>query len=197
VTSRALLVLDMFSDLVGEDGPSAGSGYPEQVATRAVVDRVGQAVAAARAAGDLVVWVAVAFEPEYMDCPPGSPLFGQAPVSGGFRKNTPGTAPLAALHPAADEPVLIKPRVSPFYGTRLESLLRTAGVTEVVLTGVATEHVVLATARDGHDRDLHVTVLTDAVASSTPELHAAGLAVMASYTHQLSTGAYAALGAAA
>jgi nicotinamidase-related amidase len=98
---------------------------------------------------------------------------------------------LPELHRGASEPLIVKPRVSPFFGTRLEPLLRTAGVTEVFLVGVATEHVVLAAARDAHDRDFHVTVLTDAVASSTAELHDAGLHVIESFTRQIPVHSFA------
>jgi nicotinamidase-related amidase len=192
VSSRAVLVLDLFDDLVGPEGVSAGSGYPEQVADRDVIDKVRDVVDVARAAGGLVVWVTGGFEPDYLDWPAPSPLFGGAKASGGFLKDTSGTSPLPELHRDVSEPLIVKPRVSPFFGTRLEQLLRTAGVTEVFLVGVATEHVVLAAARDAHDRDFHVTVLADAVASSTSELHDAGLLVMESYTRQIPVHSFAA-----
>ena len=191
MTVYALLVLDLFDDLVGPDGLSAGSGYPEQAAERNVLDRVCKAIDTAHTAGDLVVWVTVGFEPGYVDLPARSPLFGGVRASGGFRRGTPGTRPLAGLPRNEADPVIVKPRVSPFFGTRLDSLLRTAGVTEVVLTGVATEHVVLATARDAHDRDYAVTILTDATASSTPALHEAGLSVTSSFSRHITTVEYA------
>lgn len=136
-------------------------------------------------AGMLVVWVTVGFERGYADWPARSPLFESAKESGGFLKDSPGTFPLPELRREESEPLIMKPRVSPFFGTRLEPLLRTAGVEEVFLAGVATEHVVLAAARDAHDRDFQVTILTDAVSSSTPELHDAGLLVTESFTRQI------------
>jgi nicotinamidase-related amidase len=177
--------MDLADDLVSPDGCSAGSGYPEQAAARLVVARTADAVAAARTAGELVVWVRLEFASGYADHPAASPLFGAARAAGAFRAGGPGAAVLADLAPAPDEPVVVKPRVSPFYGTRLNGLLRTAGIEEVVLCGVATDHVVLAGARDAHDRDYAVTVLLDATASSTNELHDAALKVMRSFTRQV------------
>ena len=46
------------------------------------------------------------------------------------------------VKPVGDEPVIRKPRMNPFYGTALESMLRSRDIDTVVLMGVATEFVV-------------------------------------------------------
>jgi nicotinamidase/pyrazinamidase len=48
--------------------------------------------------------------------------------------------------------------------TELETILRTAGVTEVAVAGLATDYCVRATALDAVDLGFETTVLTDAVA---------------------------------
>jgi nicotinamidase-related amidase len=144
------------------------------------LSRTAAAVAAAREAGDLVVWLVVGFRPGYPDWPAGSPLFAGLPAAGGLTRDTWGTRIHSAFQVGPDEPVLVRSRVSPFYGTDLEQVLRTADVGEVRLAGVATDHVVLAAARDAHDRDFSVRVLADCCSSSTEELHDAAVAIMAS-----------------
>lgn len=184
-------MLNMTEDLIGSGGASAGSRYAAEVARLGVIDGVRQAVAAARRMDDLVVWVGVGFLPGYQDCPAGSSLFQGVPGTGAFREGTPSSMPLVSLGRLDSEPFIVKARVSPFYGTRLAVLLQTVGVTGVVLAGVATEHVVLAAARDAHDHDLTVTILTDATSSSSEDLRQAALLVARSFTEQVSVAQYA------
>lgn len=60
---------------------------------------------------------------------------------------------------------------SPFYGTALDAVLRTRGVTDVVITGISTSGAVMATARDAADHDYGVTVLSDAVGNANTRAH--------------------------
>jgi nicotinamidase-related amidase len=81
------------------------------------------------------------------------------------------------LGPAStDYVVRTKKRLSGFYGTDLEFLLRTHGVETVVLAGINTNTCVLCTAFEAFNRDLRVIVAEDAVASMYGEdLHRFGL----------------------
>jgi nicotinamidase-related amidase len=58
-----------------------------------------------------------------------------------------------------------------FHGTDLDVQLRRRGVTQIVLTGIATSIGVESTARAAHEHGYHVTVATDAVTDSDPEAH--------------------------
>ncbi|RYG92458.1 MAG: isochorismatase family protein, partial [Alphaproteobacteria bacterium] len=66
---------------------------------------------------------------------------------------------------------IIKHRVSPFYGTKLMPLLSAMGVQRLLLTGVSTNGVVQAAAREGHDRDFKCVVVEDCCAGATVEEH--------------------------
>jgi biuret amidohydrolase len=69
-----------------------------------------------------------------------------------------------------------KKRLSAFYGTELETLLRALGTESVILCGINTNTCVLCTAFDAFNRDLRVVVASDAVASMYgDDLHALGL----------------------
>ncbi|GAA1953243.1 isochorismatase family protein [Catenulispora subtropica] len=61
---------------------------------------------------------------------------------------------------------------SAFYGTDLDLHLRRRGVTQIVLTGIATSIGVESTARAAHEHGYHVTVATDAVTDSSADAHA-------------------------
>ena len=82
------------------------------------------------------------------------------------------------VKPLADEPVIRKPRMNPFFGTALDSMLRSRDIDTVVLMGVATEYVVEAAARHAADADYRVIVLQDCCAAFSDEAHRVALDIM-------------------
>ena len=82
------------------------------------------------------------------------------------------------VRPLGDEPVIRKPRMNPFFGTALETMLRSRDIDTVVLMGVATEFVVEAAARHAADADFRVVVLEDCCAAFSDETHRASLHIM-------------------
>lgn len=77
-------------------------------------------------------------------------------------------APLAAaLPPAQDDYFVLKPMHSGFFQTPLEALLQGLGATRLIVTGLAGDSCVLATATDAHMRHFDVHVPADCTASIT------------------------------
>jgi nicotinamidase-related amidase len=70
-----------------------------------------------------------------------------------------------------DDLVVTKQRIGAFIGTALNDLLRTRGVTQVFLTGVATGSGVEATARSAYDYGYNVVLVVDAMTDRNPEAH--------------------------
>jgi nicotinamidase-related amidase len=62
-----------------------------------------------------------------------------------------------------------------FHGTDLDERLRGAGVTQVVLTGVATSIGVESTARAAYEHGYDVVLVTDAMTDMSAEAHAASV----------------------
>ncbi|WP_432169158.1 hydrolase [Streptomyces sp. 1222.5] len=60
---------------------------------------------------------------------------------------------------------------SAFHGTDLDTQLRRRGITQIVLTGIATSIGVESTARDAYAHGYHVTLATDAMADADPAAH--------------------------
>jgi len=80
------------------------------------------------------------------------------------------------LYRDGDHVVTSKKRLSAFYGTDLEVLLRTLGVRTVVLMGINTNTCVLCSTFEAFNRDLAPVVISDCVASMYgPDLHVFGL----------------------
>ncbi|MEV7502489.1 isochorismatase family protein [Streptomyces sp. NPDC093018] len=67
--------------------------------------------------------------------------------------------------------LITKRRRSAFHDTGLDTLLRDLGVTQVVLTGIATSSGVESTARSAADHGYHVVLATDAMADPDAEAH--------------------------
>ncbi len=172
MAARSLyLVLDMINDLVHEDGPNGKTGYGPEVRRRDVIRRTALALAKARAAGVRVGYVRVGFSPDYRECPPHSPIFSRAKQAGLFKLGTWGTEVYPALAPQPGDFDIVKHRVSPFYGTALEPILRAIGVGRIYLSGVSTNAVVQATTREGHDRDYECVILEDCCSALSDEEH--------------------------
>lgn len=170
-----LLVMDMMNDLIHPDGMGAKS-YVPLCRERGVYDNTRHAISRARAAGVMVGYVRVGFSPGYAECPPGSPVFSKARDNNVFTLGSWGTEVFADFAPQAGDPDIIKHRVSPFYGTRLEPLLRAQGIGRLILSGVSTNGVVSAAVREGHDRDYACVVLEDCCAGATRDEHDFALA---------------------
>ena len=169
--SGIYLVLDMENDLVHEDGPNGKAPYGEQVRARGIIENTRRALDKARAATLRVGFVRVGFSPDYRECPANSPIFSNARKNGIFKLGEWGTQ----IHPAlGQQPTdfdIVKHRVSPFYGTDLEVILRTHGVRRIYCSGISTNAVVQAAVREGHDRDYEMVLLEDCCCALSAEEH--------------------------
>lgn len=165
------LVLDMMNDLVHADGPNGKAAYGEQVRERNIVARTRVAIDKARAAGVPVGFVRVGFSPDYRECPPDSPIFSGARRNGIFKLGEWGTQTHPALGQREEDFDIVKHRVSPFYATSLEAILRAKGITRIYCSGISTNAVVQAMVREGHDRDYEMVVLEDCCCGLSTEEH--------------------------
>jgi nicotinamidase-related amidase len=134
---------------------------------------------AARKAGILVVHVVIDYQPAFFS--PRNKFLQTVRVPA---LSAPGIDVAKLLEivdevkPLADEPLIRKPRMNPFFGTALESMLRSREIDTVLLMGVATEFVVEAAARHAADADFRVLVLEDCCAAFSEEAHRVSLHIM-------------------
>ena len=178
----ALLVIDMQRDflLPGGFGESLGNDVSK---LQRVVPPLSELLAAARAAGLLVVHTREGHRPDLSDCPPaklrrGAPSrrigdpgpYGRILVRGEF-----GHDIVDELAPLPGEHVIDKPGKGAFYATDLGALLADAGVTHLLVTGVTTEVCVHTTVREANDRGFDCLVVSDCVGSYFPEFQRVGL----------------------
>jgi nicotinamidase-related amidase len=169
-TDTILLVMDMINDLVHSDGMGAKT-YGVKCRERNVYENTKSVIQRARAAGVPIGYVRVGFSPDYRECPPNSPVFSKARDNGFFKLGQWGTEVYSEFAPQEGDIDIVKHRVSPFYGTKLMPVLSAMGVKRLLLTGVSTNGVVQAAAREGHDRDFECVVIEDCCAGATDEEH--------------------------
>jgi nicotinamidase-related amidase len=141
--TRALIVIDV-QESFRQQPIWAASSSP------GIAGQVSQLVAAARTAGDLVVWV--------LHAEPGSGTVFD-PASGYVHL-------MDGLDPRPGEPVLTKTSHNAFTTTNLAQLLTTRAITDLVICGIRTEQCCETTARLASDLGFDVTFVTDATATT-------------------------------
>jgi nicotinamidase-related amidase len=167
--STAFIGLDYIMDIADKAGriPSVAG----EVERRGVIEAANRALQVAKDKSWLTILVKVGFAPGYVEQPKASPLFGAVNRLGAIELGAPGTAFHPELRAELADIVVEKPRVSAFYCTKLEAILRPNRISRLVVAGVSSTWAVQATVREAHDRDYEVLVLDDACAAVTQEEH--------------------------
>ncbi|WP_242910471.1 cysteine hydrolase family protein [Actinomadura terrae] len=140
--NRALLVIDVQESFRQRELWQAVSAPDIAARTARLTD-------AARAAGDLVVWI----------------LHAEPGTGGPFDPASGHVRPIEGLEPREGEPVLTKTSRNAFTTTELQRLLTAHGIREVVICGIQTEQCCETTARLAADLGYTVTFVTDATAT--------------------------------
>ncbi len=185
LSKSLFLSVDFINDIVHPEGKI--SSCAAMVTQQNVIEKTNRALAWVRQQGAQVAHVKVGFQPGYANCPEYSPVFGQAPQFRALELGSWGTAFHDALDVQSSELIIVKARIGVFYNTSLETLLRAKQIEHLILAGVSTNHAIEAAARDAHDRDYRVTVLSDCCAASSVEVHTQTLAGVMSHVAEVCT----------
>jgi nicotinamidase-related amidase len=137
------------------------------------VPRVSALLQSARAAGLLVVHVKVGFRPHVPEASSRNRFLSTVKASPQhqqfFQGASGGIHP--SLTPAESDIVVTKNRISAFAGTDLDLLLRAHDIETLVMFGIATSGVVLASVQSAVDADYETVVISDCCADLDMELH--------------------------
>ncbi|WP_455204581.1 cysteine hydrolase family protein [Kaarinaea lacus] len=85
---------------------------------------------------------------------------------------------LPEVAPKGDEIIINKTASGVFNSTNTEFVLRNMGIDSLYICGVYTNECVSTTVRDACDRGFHTTMINDACATVTPELHNATISTI-------------------
>ncbi|MCV6511704.1 cysteine hydrolase [Pseudomonas aeruginosa] len=182
----ALLVIDMQRDFCALGGYADQAGM-DVSRLRAPIPAIQALLDRARGLGMLVVHTREGHRPDISDLPDtkrrraeatGAPIGSAGPLGRLLVRGEFGHDLIDELQPRAGEPVIDKPGYSAFAHTDLELILRRRGIERLILTGVTTEVCVSSTLRQAIDLGFDCLTVSDACASSDPQLHAAALAMI-------------------
>ncbi|WP_312241716.1 pyrimidine utilization protein B [Pantoea sp.] len=175
----ALIVVDMQNAYATSGGYLDLAGF-DVSKTKPVIEKIQQAVSAARAAGMQIVWFQNGWDDRYVEAGDGgSPNYYKSNALKTMRKQPELQGKLLAkggwdyalvdeLTPQPGDILLPKPRYSGFFNTSLDSMLRSRGIRHLIFTGIATNVCVESTLRDGFFLEYFGVVLEDATYQAGP-----------------------------
>ncbi|QOD12136.1 pyrimidine utilization protein B [Psychrobacter sp. 28M-43] len=186
-SQTALIVVDMQNAYASQGGYLDLAGF-DVTATKPVIDKIKQAVDIAHQSGIQVIYFRNGWDNKYVEAGgSGSPNYHKSNALKTMRKNPEIEGTLLAkggwdyelvdeLSTAPQDIVIDKPRYSGFANTNFDSVLRSRGIRNLLLTGIATNVCVESTLRDGFFLEYFGVLLDDACYQAGPvEAHDATL----------------------
>ena len=138
-----------------------------------LVTRAGELLRQGRAIGVTIIHVKVGFRPGMPEIHSRNMLLGAIKDSPAHQQLFAGSAGSihSALGPQDGDPVVTKSRVNAFVGTDLGLLLRAREIDTLVIFGIATSGVVLATTLAAADEDYRIFIVSDCCADLDEAVH--------------------------
>ena len=138
-----------------------------------LLSRAALALAKARAARMMVIYVQVGFREGFPEISDRNPLFRT--IRNDPQRQAMFAGPAREIHPAVapekSDIIVTKHRVSAFAGTDLDMILRANDIDTLVFFGIATSGVVISTLTHAFDEDYKLFVIEDLCLDGDKELH--------------------------
>lgn len=161
----AILIIDMQRDFIDKGSPIECPGGRE------IIVSIQRLLSVARQKKIPVIYTQEAHRSQGVDF--GRELDGEEPVH--CVEGTPGIEIVPDLARQQGDFLIVKRRYSAFFATDLDLLLRGLNIDTLVLSGVATDVCVRATAQDAQQLNYWVIVPEECVAGTSVEQHRAAL----------------------
>ncbi len=171
ITKTALVIVDLQNDFLHPDG-AYGRANQKSAAIAALPARVLPIAEKLRAKGGWVVSTQFTLVPGKGGEPFISPHLAKLRpflTKGDFQPGAWGHQLVDELQPA--DLSIEKIAYSAFHQTRMEWVLRKAGIDTLIFAGIVTNGGVASTLRAAHVRDFHTIVLSDGCAAFRSEVH--------------------------
>ena len=167
----ALLLIHWQKEIASSEGRNA-QDIPQRVRAMGILERTQGIVDVTRKSGMLVVYINGVHAPGYPELGARTvPLAAMLIRRGAMQKGTWGVEVIDELKPIDGDIVLDNYSSSGFCATPLDLILRNKGITNIVISGIATHVAVESTARDAFNMGYTVYTLEDCCTSTTQELH--------------------------
>jgi len=179
----ALIVIDMQNDFCAPDGWMASLGV-DVSAARALAHPINLVTAAMRAKGVPIIWLNWGVRADRLNLSPGThhpfnPTGRGAGLSGELtgvkrthhllRQDSWGAQIIEELVQDSMDIRVDKHRISGFWDTPLEAILRNQDVTTLMFAGINADHCVLGTLMDANFHGFDTILLEDCTATTSPD----------------------------
>ncbi|HKI97799.1 MAG TPA: cysteine hydrolase family protein [bacterium] len=177
----AFIVVDMQNDFCAPGGwvDHLGADYTPD---RAPIEPLQKVLGPLRARGVKIIWVNWGNRPDLLNMPPNQlHLYKPSGVGIGLGEPLPGSgahvlekdswaaAVVDELQPDPADVRVDKHRISGFWDTPLDSILRNLGITSILFSGVNTDQCVLHTLTDANFLGYGCVLVEDCCATTSPE----------------------------
>ncbi len=183
VHRAAIIIIDMQNDFCAPDGWVASMGI-DVTPAQALSSPINDVTGALRALGAPVIWLNWGVRPDRHNLSPGTlhpfnpnglapGLAGEITTAHGtynvLEESGWGAAIIDELDQAADDIQISKHRISGFWDTPLDSVLKNLDVNTIFFAGVNADHCVLGTQMDANFHGYDTIMLEDCVATTSPD----------------------------
>lgn len=178
----ALVIVDMQNDFCHPEGWFPAVRGVDPTPLLAPVDAISRLIAASRAASVPILWLNWGVREDAANLPPhvldkatscgALPGYGDpSPTGHGpiLAEGSWGAATIEALDQQPEDLVVHKHRLSGFKDSTLDSVLRRAGITTLLFTGINIDRCVFATLTDASFEGYDTILVEDATATPSPD----------------------------
>ncbi len=168
---KALIIIDFINDIISPEWKLAGKWYAKFALENNIISNTNEKIKEFKKNWDLIIFVKITFKQDYSNQPKNSPLFWKANEFEIFKENSEWNNFYKELNILESDIIINKTRVSAFYKTELENILKENNISDLYFCWVATDLAIESAVREWHDRDYNCFILEKCCVAWDIETH--------------------------